>query len=118
MQNIVHNYIDQNKDELFNSIQELVQIKSITGHEYEAQEFMRRKFKDIGLEIHKVQPDYEALKKHDAFVDSKISFNNRFNLVGIHYGKGDGRSLTLHGHVDVVSPGALSNWTKDPWSGE
>ena len=43
----------------------------------------------------------------------------RANLVGIWRGKGQGRSLILNGHVDVVPPGPLEKWTvAEPWSGE
>ena len=111
-------YMEQNKEAFFKRIQELVRIESIVGNEMASQRFMEERFKEIGLTIYEVVPEYEKLKKHEAFVDSEIPFEGRKNIVGIHEGTGNGRSLTLHGHADVVSPGALSNWTVDPWGAE
>lgn len=114
----IKKYIEENKEAFFNTIQELVRIESVVGNEAAGQEFMKEKFAELGLDIHEVEPDFEKLVNHEAFVDSEIPFDGRKNLVGIHRGSGNGRSLTLHGHIDVVSPGALSNWTMDPWSGD
>jgi acetylornithine deacetylase len=118
MKSEIRNYMETNKAEFFKTIQELVQIETVVGNEAAGQAFMRERFSEIGLEMHEVVPDYEKLSQHEAFVDSGIPFEGRKNLVGIHRGSGNGRSLTLHGHIDVVSPGALSNWTVDPWGGE
>jgi len=43
----------------------------------------------------------------------------RANLVGVCKGKGQGRSLLINGHVDVVPPGDSTKWTvAGPWSGQ
>ncbi|MFD2131606.1 ArgE/DapE family deacylase [Pseudogracilibacillus auburnensis] len=118
MKNKIRNYIEQNKTALFKTIQELVQIETVVGNEMVGQAYMKRKFAEIGLTIHEVAPDYEELAKHEAFVDSEIPFAGRTNLVGIHHGVGDGKSLTLHGHIDVVPPEPVGNWTVDPWGAE
>lgn len=118
MKEKINQYIDRHKDELFQAIQQLVQIKSHVGEEMEAQQFMKQKYKDIGLEIHEFEPDYEKLSKHEAFIDSGVPFEGRKNLIGIYNGQGKGRSLTLHGHVDVVPAGERDLWTVDPWSGK
>lgn len=118
MREEIRNYVETNKEELFQSIQELVQIKSLVGEEMEAQRYMKKKFEEIGLEIHEVEPNYEELSQHEAFIDSGVSFAGRKNLVGIYKGKEKGRSLTLHGHVDVVPAEADSTWSVDPWSGD
>ena len=39
-------------------------------------------------------------------------------MVGVWSGAGDGRSITLNGHIDVVDPGPLEDWSVDPWGGE
>ncbi len=33
------------------------------------------------------------------------------------YGEGNGRSLIINGHIDVVSPGDESKWRYPPWKG-
>lgn len=110
--------IEKNKGQLVKHIQDAVKIQSVIGNEMEMQEYMKGIYKEIGLEVHEVLPDYRKLAAHEAFVDSGISFENRKNIIGLYKGKGDGRSLTLHGHVDVVSPNPLEKWTKSPWGGE
>src|SRR5699024_5510336 len=110
--------MEAHKEEFFQTIQELVRIETIIGNEAVGQEFMKKKYEEIGLEIHEVEPNYDKLVEHEAFVDSEIPFDGRKNLIGIHRGTQNGRSLTLHGHIDVVSPGALSNWTVDPWGAD
>lgn len=118
MKQKIREYIEANKEELFKTIQELVQIETVVGNEMAGQEYMKKKYEELGLEIHEFEPDYDALKDHEAFVDSKIPFAGRKNLIGIHRGSGEGKSITLHGHMDVVSAEPYSNWTVDPWGGE
>ncbi|WP_042349427.1 ArgE/DapE family deacylase [Bacillus massiliigorillae] len=114
----IDEYIEANKDQLVRHIQEVVKIESVIGNEKKMQEYMERIYEEIGLEVKEVIPDYRKLTAHEAFVDSGISFENRKNIIGLYKGKGDGKSLTLHGHVDVVSPNPLEKWTKSPWDGE
>src|ERR1700684_4618576 len=44
------------------------------------------------------------------------TFEGRPNLAGVLKGKGEGRSIMLTGHVDVVPPGASEHWTSDPFA--
>lgn len=118
MKEKIRNYVNENKEQLFKTIQELVQIKSLVGDEMEAQRYMKKKYEEIGLDIHEFEPDYEKVSKHEAFIDSGVSFEGRKNLIGIYKGKDEGRSLTLHGHVDVVPAEAENIWSIDPWAGD
>src|SRR5699024_9908851 len=118
MQTDIRTYMEEHKEECSKTIQEVVRTETVVGNEAPGQAFMKQKFEGLGLEIHEGVPDHEKLAQHEALVDSAIPFDGRRKLVGIHRGSENGRSLTLHGHIDVVSPGALSNWTIDPWSGE
>lgn len=118
MKQKIREYIEANKEELFKTIQELVQIETVVGNEMAGQAYMKKKYEELGLEIHEFEPVYDELKDHEAFVDSKIPFAGRKNLIGIHRGTGEGKSITLHGHIDVVSAEPESNWTVDPWGGE
>lgn len=118
MKEKIRNYIEENKDELIKTVQEVVQIETVIGNEMAGQQYMKKKYEELGLDIHEFEPNYEKMKAHEAFVDSGIPFEGRKNLIGIHRGTGGGKSLTLHGHMDVVSPEPVSNWTVDPWGGE
>jgi acetylornithine deacetylase len=44
------------------------------------------------------------------------TFEGRPNLAGVLKGKGDGRSIMLTGHIDVVPPGAPEHWMSDPFA--
>jgi acetylornithine deacetylase len=114
----ISDYIDQHKDELISKIQQAIRIQSITGYEQPMQRFMKGCYEDIGLEVTCFEPDYNKLSKHEAFCDSGIPFAGRENVIGIFKANGNGPSLTLHGHVDVVPPAPLDKWTKDPWGAE
>lgn len=118
MKDKIRQYIDENKEELFKTIQDVVRIKSVVGNEHEMQNYMKKKYEELNLTIHEVEPDYEKVSKHEAFIDSGIPFEGRKNIVGVYKGVNEGKSLTIHGHVDVVSPEPHSNWTMDPWCGD
>ena len=47
-----------------------------------------------------------------------MSFPKHPVLVGTLKGSGDGPSIALNGHVDVVPTGDTSAWEHDPWGGE
>ncbi len=114
----IRQYIEENKEELFKTIQDVVRIKSVVGNEQEMQLYMKKKYEELNLILHEIEPKYEKVSAHEAFIDSGIPFKDRKNIIGIHKGVSNGKSLTIHGHVDVVSPEPYSNWTMDPWSGD
>lgn len=62
------------------------------------------------------------MQKSDDFFKTtsftKFGYKNRPNVVGILKGAGNGRSICLNGHIDVVSPKPIEHWSKDPWGGE
>ena len=65
------------------------------------------------------EPDPVALLKYEGkpgYTEGR-SFHNRPNLVGVLKGYGEGRSLFLTGHVDVVDADAKKEaWVCDPWA--
>ena len=69
-----------------------------------------------------VYPDVEILRESDDYFETtsytKYGYENRPNVVGFLKGKGDGRSICLNGHIDVVSPEPVEHWSHDPWGGE
>ncbi|MHA2365766.1 MAG: ArgE/DapE family deacylase [Candidatus Hodarchaeales archaeon] len=115
-------WIRKHKDELTSLIQELVKIPSISGREYDVQKLILQKFQEMGLESKFVQPDIHSLRNHDDFFETtsfeKYGYENRPNVTGVLKGDGSGPSLCLSGHVDVVSPEPVDQWTRKPWGGE
>jgi len=111
----VSHAVDQMRDEMVETLQGLVGIPSQVGSEGRAQEFVRREFEGLGLEVFSFEADRARIEKHQAFVDSGLSYEGRPNLVGILEGDPARRSLVLNGHIDVVSPEPVDQWTRDPW---
>ena len=116
------NWIRDNQEELVKLIQDLVRIPSVSGKEEDVQKFIYNKMKDLNLEPKYIYPDIEKLRENNDFFETtsftKYGYENRPNVAGILRGTGNGKSICLNGHVDVVSPEPIEHWTYDPWGGE
>jgi acetylornithine deacetylase len=110
--------VDALRPELIDFAQSLVRIPSVSGSEQAAQRAIAAKYESLGLVTDLVPSLREELESHPAFCDDAIPFVDRINVVARWQGTGGGRSLILNGHMDVVPPGDLSKWTRDPWGGE
>jgi acetylornithine deacetylase len=106
------------KEEMVATLQKIIRIPSLVGNERKAQEYIREIYQSLGLEVVYFQPDIEKVKKHPAFINTGMSYENRPNIIGILRGDAISPSLILHGHIDVVSPEPISEWTHNPWGAE
>ena len=115
-------WIRNNQDKLVRLIQDLVRIPSVSGKEEEVQKFVFKKLTELELNPEFILPDVETLKKSEDYFETtsftKFGYKNRPNVVGILKGTGKGRSICLNGHIDVVSPEPIEQWSHDPWGGE
>lgn len=68
-------------------------------------EFLRDTLQDMGFSI-------------DTWLAQPMTFEEHPVTVGTLTGNGDGHSMALNGHVDVVPTGDTSAWQHDPWAGE
>ena len=125
--------INEKRDEYVKFLQELVRIPSVmvTDGERTAQEFISKKMQSVGCSVDMWETDWNELKNAkskttgqslyvpvETWMTNYKGLKDRPNVVGVHRGKGDGRSLLLNGHVDVVPPGAVAKWKHGPWSGD
>lgn len=118
---------EKNRDYLVRLIQDTVRISSYSGEEEEIQRFLQRKLAGLGMQTRLIKVEPEKLEKYKGFSYDGFSYERRCSLVGEKKGRGgsggsncaggNGRSLMLNGHVDVVPPGDLSAWSDDPLSG-
>ena len=137
----------RNRDLSVRRLRELVQIRSLTGEEGEAQAYVAQRLQEIGAETLCVEPDVPALFEtfphiaqypthwqhdlilpyeqlptsaalRDSGLESVLNYRNRPNVVGILKGTGGGRSIILNGHVDTVTIEPALEWTRDPFGGE
>jgi acetylornithine deacetylase len=109
--------IDRLRGPMTALLQRLVQFPSLPGREQEAQHFIAEKLRTLGGEVEILRSDFAQLQHHPAFCDDGVAFDERLNVIGRWPGSGDGRSLILNGHMDVVPVGNLQLWKFPPWSG-
>ena len=104
-------------DELLEFLSELIAVPSVNGTEAEntAQELVAEKMKSLGLDVDCWELDFDRLRRHPAYtVETERSYG--LGVVGMT-GEGNGRSLILNGHVDVVPVDNPSCWHYPPWQG-
>jgi len=116
------NWIRENDERLIKLTQALVRIPSISGDELKVQEFLHRTLKDMKLKPEMIHPDLDILRKDTDYFETtsftRVGYENRPNVAATLNGSDGGKSICLTGHVDVVSPEPLEDWTRNPWGGE
>lgn len=113
----VQNWIQQNRNKGIVLLQKLVQEDSTRGKESLAQAIIIEKCRQLGLELDIWDIEREDLIKHPAYRCDREKFSGNPNVIGTLPGTGEGRSLILNGHIDVVPEGDRMDWHKDPFSG-
>ena len=104
-------------DDLVAELQDLLRIPSVTGTaaESEAQHRVEARMRAVGLDTDLWSIDLPAATAHPDFPGSEAPRDEAWGLVGA-WGDGDGPTVVLNGHIDVVPPGD-TGWTTSPWSG-
>jgi acetylornithine deacetylase len=115
----VRAYIDENRDQMLSFLADLVETPSVSGHEKAAQEVVVEKLESMGLEVDVWEPDVDDLRDHPGYFDTNTyeehGYDDRPNVAATVAGSGEGRSIALAGHIDVVSVNE-DKWTYDPWT--
>jgi acetylornithine deacetylase len=104
--------------QLARDLAELVRIPSVTGTDAEAdaQAWVARRMERLGLEVDFWRMDLAELATREGFPGIEASRQQAWGLVGTTPdADGDGPTLVLQGHVDVVPPGDLARWDGDPF---
>jgi len=109
--------VEASRDDLVSFIQTLVQSPSLANDEGPVQNIIQDKLESLGLDTENILVRFDKLKDHPGFSDDGFSPDSRMNVIGQWHNDGDGRSLILNGHVDVVPTGPENLWNKSPWSG-
>ncbi len=111
-------YIDEHQQEAIIFLQKLVQQPSLQGNEKGVQAIVIEKLNQLNLNVDCWDPDHANLVKHPYFVESRKSYSGSPNVVGVWKGQGNGKSILLNGHIDVVPEGDTTKWSHDPFSGK
>ncbi len=109
--------IDRGADELIDLVAELVKRPSELGYEALVQEYVANHLRGTTDDVEVWDLDDSVLTEPNAG-NSGVPFAGRPNVTGKIAGAGGGRSLILNGHIDVVSPEPVDQWSHDPWGAE
>ncbi len=94
----------------------LVRHPSVLGAEAGCLDAMAEAYAGLGLVPQRVPVDAAALADRPGWSPPLIDYAGRANVVALHRPRaGQGRSLLLQGHVDVVPEGAADLWTTPPF---
>jgi acetylornithine deacetylase len=106
--------------EMLADIVATVRVPSVSGTDAEndAQAHMAGVLAAGGLDVDHWRIDLERLAAHADFPGMEVDRREAWGLVGRLPGTGDGSSLMLNGHIDVVPIGDPDAWTAAPFGGE
>jgi acetylornithine deacetylase len=104
--------------DLVAELRSLLAVPSVTGSAAEsaAQHDVERRLRAVGMDTDLWSIDVPATVAAPRFPGMEAARDEAWGLVG-SWGRGEGATLVLNGHVDVVPPGG-AGWTVDPWAGE
>jgi acetylornithine deacetylase len=97
-------------------LERLVETPTTLGNEEPGQALMADALRGCGLDPVDVPMDADALRAHPLAAPFSWPVEGKRNVVATWEGAGEGRSLVLNGHVDVVPPAAESLWSGAPFA--
>jgi len=95
---------------------ELTSHPSTRGNEQSAQDFMAGELGERGYEVDRWTIDVADIAHLPGFSPVIGNYEDAVNVVGTHRTRGgNGKSLILNGHIDVVPEGPLDMWDTPPY---
>lgn len=124
LKELISNWVDQNKETIITLLKDLVAISSINPYfdddtqlmnEGDVQEYIKKYIEKLGFVTEFTYPDAIKLERYKdkPGYHKDHKFIDRPNLYGELKGNGEGKSILLTGHVDVVQRG--NGWTVEPF---
>lgn len=114
----VTNTIESKENDLIELVTDLVEARTVTGTEKPGQTVVIDKLESLGYEPDVWEPSTDSLVDHEGYFETssytEYGYEDRPNVVARRAG-GNGPTLTLGGHIDVVDV-TETEWTREPWS--
>ncbi|MCF8068242.1 MAG: ArgE/DapE family deacylase [Desulfobacterales bacterium] len=120
--------IDDNRENIVKYLQSMISYKTVSPSDGERaesddfinhQELIQQTLNEAGCSIESWDVNPKDLKPFPgAYIDPDRDLSRMPVVVGTLKGNGNGKSLILNGHYDVVPEGLLENWIHDPFGGE
>jgi acetylornithine deacetylase len=109
---LVLDYLDDHVPELVASLAQLIQVPSMSGSEEEnsIQAGLAKELSSFGLDVDHWQIPLAQTLAAPTFPGVEVDRDEAWGLTGVARGRGDGLSLMLNVHVDVVPPGDIRAW--------
>jgi acetylornithine deacetylase len=112
----IRNAVDRRFAEQTEFLAEISRHATTRGVEQSAQRFMERQLQDRGYQTDLWEINVDDISGLPGFSPVIGNYEEALNLVATHRGKsGNGRSLILNGHIDVVPAGPLDMWRRPPY---
>lgn len=104
-------------DRMLADLDELLAIPSLGGTpaESDAQRHLASRWRAEGLEVAEWDIDVVALATDPQFPGMEVSREHAVGVTARLSGTGDGPTIMLNGHTDVVPAGDLTQWSGDPF---
>lgn len=114
----VTNTIESKENDLIELVTDLAEARTVTGTEKPGQTVVIDKLESLGYEPDVWEPSTNSLVDHEGYFETssytEYGYEDRPNVVARRAG-GNGPTLTLGGHIDVVDV-TETEWTREPWS--
>ena len=108
------------EDSLVRCLSDLIRIPSVSGtkEEMDAQRWFAERMTDAGLVTDLWEIPLAETMAHPDFPGAEVHRDGALGLVGSMGDEATGPTLVLNGHIDVVPPGDVAQWsTGSPYSG-
>lgn len=110
--------IESDTDEMLELVGQLVETPTISGDEKPGQEVIIDYLESMNLEPDVWVPEPSDLEDHDGYFETSVAeevgYDDRPNVAVRILDSGDGPTLTVGGHIDVVDV-TEGEWERDPW---
>jgi acetylornithine deacetylase len=114
------NYVDEHATQIVTDLAGLVRMPSVSGsdNEIDLQHLLSDRMVNMDLAVDTWQIPLDQTLAEPDFPGVEVERSEAWGVVGRVAGRGDGPTLMLNAHVDVVPPGDLLAWREQTRSAE